>query len=113
MTKTIRRRYRLAIFVTTNTARAPSRDVCSASQSSIALWTVFGTLKLDQFFQSYVLEEDVVEETKATFEKNKTSGSLTISCIDFTEQGLSVSILTFPPGCICPKSIGSFYVEDS
>jgi hypothetical protein len=71
---------------------------------------MFRTLTPDQFFQSYVLEEDVVEETKATFGRNRTSGSLTVSYIGFTEQGLSVSILTFPPESV-PSQLGRSVME--
>lgn len=59
---------------------------------------LFRTLTPEQFFQSYpILEDDILEQTKATFERNKDDGSLTVSMIGFTVEGLSISFLTFPP----------------
>lgn len=59
---------------------------------------LFRTLTPEQFFQSYpILEDDILEQTKATFERNKNDGSLTVSMIGFTVEGLSISFLTFPP----------------
>jgi len=59
---------------------------------------LFRILTPEQFFQSYsILEEDIIEQTKETFERNKANGSLTVSMIGFFEDGLSISFLTFPP----------------
>jgi len=59
---------------------------------------LFRTLTQEQFLQSYsILEDDVIEKAKETFERNKVNGSLTVSMIGFFEEGLSISILTFPP----------------
>jgi len=59
---------------------------------------VFRTLTQEQFLLNYsILEEDVIEKAKATFERNKADGSLTVSMIGFFEEGLSISVLTFPP----------------
>jgi hypothetical protein len=66
---------------------------------------MFRTLTPDQFFQSYIMDEDTVQTTKEAFERNRNNGSLTVSFIGFTEEGLSVSILTFPPDSV-PKSLG-------
>lgn len=63
------------------------------------------TLTPDQFFQSYNLEEDIVETSKETFERNKNDGALTVSFVGFTEEGLSVSVLTFPPDTV-PLQLG-------
>jgi len=67
---------------------------------------LFRTLTLEQFLQSYkVLEDDVLEQTKATFERNKGEGALTVSMIGFSEEGLSISMLTFPPE-VAPTHFG-------
>eukprot|EP00536_Pseudo-nitzschia_multiseries_P012900 jgi/Psemu1/298263/fgenesh1_pm.516_\ len=59
---------------------------------------MFRTLTLEQFLQSYkILEDDVLEQFKATFERNRAEGALTVSMIGFSEEGLSISMLTFPP----------------
>ncbi|VEU43108.1 unnamed protein product [Pseudo-nitzschia multistriata] len=59
---------------------------------------IFRTLTEEQFFQSYkILEDDVVENAKETFERNKEDGALTVSLIGFSTEGLYVSVLTFPP----------------
>jgi len=59
---------------------------------------LFRTLTPEQFLQSYsILEDEVIEQAKATFEQNKANGSLTVSMIGFFEEGLSISFLTLPP----------------
>jgi len=59
---------------------------------------LFRTLTQEQFFQSYpTSDDDIIEQTKKNFERNKANGSLTISMIGFLEEGLSISNLTFPP----------------
>ena len=59
---------------------------------------LFRTLTQEQFLQSYpILDEEIIEKTKETFERNKANGSLTISMIGFLEEGLSINFLTFPP----------------
>ena len=57
------------------------------------------TLTMDQFVQSYhiMAYDDILQKSRETFERNKNDGSLTVSMIGFTEEGLSISILTFPP----------------
>lgn len=71
---------------------------------------MFRTLTPDQFFQSYVVDEETIEKSKETFERNKEDGSLTVSYVGFTEEGLSVSILTFPPDSV-PKQLGRSVME--
>eukprot|EP00532_Pseudo-nitzschia_australis_P011737 CAMPEP_0168211238 /NCGR_PEP_ID=MMETSP0140_2-20121125/3601_1 /TAXON_ID=44445 /ORGANISM="Pseudo-nitzschia australis, Strain 10249 10 AB" /LENGTH=318 /DNA_ID=CAMNT_0008137901 /DNA_START=317 /DNA_END=1274 /DNA_ORIENTATION=+ len=52
----------------------------------------------EQYFQSYkILEDDVIAKTKQTFARNKDNGALTVSMTGFSEEGLSISLLTFPP----------------
>jgi len=63
------------------------------------------TLTPEQFFQSYMLEEEVVQKSKETFERNKDDGALTVSFVGFTEEGLSVSVLTFPSD-VAPLHLG-------
>jgi hypothetical protein len=72
---------------------------------------MFRTLTPDQFFQSYIVEEDTVQTTKDTFERNRDNGSLTVSYIGFTAQGLSVSILTFPPDSVPQQFLGRSLLE--
>lgn len=58
---------------------------------------ILRTLTPEQFAQSYVLDEDTIRDGKKVFERNKNDGALTVSFVGFADEGLSVSILTFPP----------------
>lgn len=71
---------------------------------------MFRTLTPDQFFQMYMVDEETIEQSKQTFERNKDDGSLTVSYIGFTDEGLSVSILTFPPDAV-PNQLGRSVME--
>ena len=55
------------------------------------------TLTTDQFETHYGVDEDVINAAKTSLERNKADGSLTVSFVGFTEEGLSVSVHTFPP----------------
>ncbi|KAG7345616.1 MYND finger domain containing protein [Nitzschia inconspicua] len=71
---------------------------------------MFRTLTPDQFFQTYMVDEDTIETSKEVFERNKNEGSLTVSYVGFTEEGLSVSILSFSPGSV-PQQLGHSIME--
>ena len=63
------------------------------------------TLTMEQFIQSYHInmapdDDDILQKSKEIFERNKNDGSLTVSMIGFTEVGLSISVLTFPPDSV-------------
>merc|ERR1712028_53958 len=59
------------------------------------------TLTYDQFMQSYfMMDYDVREKIMKNFERNQNDGSLTVSMIGFTNDGLSINMLTFPPDSI-------------
>lgn len=55
------------------------------------------TLTAEQFTKSYILDDDMMRQSKETFERNKIDGSLTVALVGFAQEGLSVSILTFLP----------------
>jgi hypothetical protein len=58
---------------------------------------LFRTLTPEQFNSSYGVDEDISNAAKNALERNKTDGSLTVSFVGFTEEGLAVSVNTFPP----------------
>ena len=59
------------------------------------------TLTYDQFMQSYfMMDYDVRDKIMKNFERNQNDGSLTVSMIGFTNDGLSINMLTFPPDSI-------------
>eukprot|EP00980_Cylindrotheca_fusiformis_P000908 scaffold241_cov89-Cylindrotheca_fusiformis.AAC.7 len=58
---------------------------------------LFQTLRMEQFADMYVQDEETVANAKKVMEKNKASGSLTAVFIGFTEDGLLARLVGFPP----------------
>lgn len=55
------------------------------------------TLRMEQFADMYVQDEESVAGSKIVLEKNKAAGSLTAVFIGFTEDGLLARLVAFPP----------------